>query len=160
MKATKTNATIIQMNKELKEIGELPIESFRDDPNLRELMLLRINEFHDICEKYDINPTLEGLALALGTDRKTLTGWYQKEAIWVTEANVHDIIAQEWQFLNACHVTGMQEGRIDKIVGIFYGKNNFGYTNEDPEPRKQEININLSASQLIEEAKNLRIKGQ
>lgn len=159
-KEKKTNKIIIQANTRIKEIGDSPIELYRDDPNVLDLAVTRIADYHQICEEFDIKPTIEGLALAFGTDRKTLTAWYQKEVIWVNETHVQEVLAQEWQFINACHITGMEEGTIDKVVGIFVGKNNFGYTNEDPEPKRQDININISAAQLIEEAKNLQIKGQ
>lgn len=158
-KEKKTNQHIIRANTEIKAIGEQPIEIYRDDPNILDLCKTRIADYNQICENYDIKPTVEGLALALGTDRKTLIAWYQKECIWVNETHLQEIISQEWQFINACHVTGMEEGTIDKVVGIFVGKNNFGYSNEDPEPKKQEININLSAAQLIEEAQNLKLRG-
>lgn len=158
-KERKTNRTIIQANTEIKLLGEIPIESFRDDQNVLDLCKLRIDDYNKICESYDIKPTIEGLALALGTDRKTLIAWYQGDSIWINETHLKDVISQEWQFINACHVTGMEEGTIDKVVGIFVGKNNFGYSNEDPEPKQQQININFSASQLIEEAEKLKLKG-
>lgn len=158
-KERKTNQHIIKANTEIKLLGEIPIESFRDDQNVLDLCKLRIDDYNKICEEYDIKPTIEGLALALGTDRKTLIAWYQKDCIWINETHLQEVISAEWQFINACHVTGMEEGTIDKVVGIFVGKNNFGYSNEDPEPKQQQININFSASQLIEEAEKLKLKG-
>ena len=49
----------------------------------------------------------------------------------------------------------MIDGDVDKITGIFFARNNFGYLNEDIEPKKTEVNVHLSMQELIDGAKNL-----
>ena len=156
-KEKKPNKLIVEANNLLKEIGLDPIYLHRNDENLPELAMIRIEEFHKVCEAYDILPTIEGLALTLGVNRKELIDWIQGQEMWVKETHLLEVLLHEYQFLNACYSAGMNEGNIDKVVGIFYSKNNLEYTNEDPEAKPQQININFSAAQLIEEAKNLQI---
>ncbi len=147
--------TIIQANREVRQIGRTPIE--RHDPNPLKLAEVRTEAYYNICERYAQKPTWEGLALAFGIDRHMLTKWKEHQVNWVSDCGIAEFLGKEWTFMNAVHVAAMESGTMDKITGIFLARNNFNYINEDPKQPRTEINVHFTADQLIEEAKNLQI---
>lgn len=149
-----TNNDMLKFNIEVMELGMSKIN--KDDPNALDIVQLRCAEYYQICAKYEQKPSWEGLALALGVSRVTLCHWRDGQTKWARRG-VTEFIQQQWSFLNAYFVSSMMEGKIDKVVGIFLGKNNFDYKNEDPQPVNINLQVAMSPEQLIEEAKNLQI---
>ena len=147
--------TIIQANREVRQIGRTQIE--RHDKNPLKIAELRTEAYYNICEKYAQKPTWEGLALAFGTNRHILSKWREHQVTWVSDWGIADFLQQAWAFLNSVHVAAMEAGTMDKITGIFLARNNFNYLNEDAKPRQMEVAVHFTADQLIEEAKNLQI---
>lgn len=147
--------TIIQANREVRQIGRTQIE--RHDKNPLAIAELRTEAYYNICEKYGQKPTWEGLALAFGINRHLLSKWREHQVTWVSDCGIADFLQQEWSFLNSVHVSAMEAGTMDKITGIFLARNNFNYLNEDAKPRQTEVTVHFTADQLIEEAKNLQI---
>ena len=90
----------------------------------------RIVWYFDKCAEDDMKPSVSGMALALGVDRKTLYDWSRGNVRGVTHSPVvkraMDILSTLWEDY-------MQNGKINPVSGIFLGKNHFGYTD------KQEI---------------------
>ena len=77
-----------------------------------------------------MKPTVSGMALALGVDRKTLYKWSVGENRDVTHS---PIVKKAMDVLSTLWEDYMQNGKINPVSGIFLGKNHFGYTD------KQEI---------------------
>lgn len=149
-----TNTDMVAFQSEVFKIGIPKIN--HKDKNALDLIKLRTDEYYHICAKYNMMPTWAGLALAIGINRVTLSNWKEGVFDWV-RGDIQEFINQQWAFLNSYHESGMLEGMIPTVPGIFIGKNNFGYINEDRETVVHEISTHWSAEQLIEGAKNLQI---
>ncbi len=83
----------------------------------------RIFTYFSVCAEDDMRPTVVGLALAIGTDRRRLWEWSK------TETDVRsDTIKKAYQMLNLLMEEYMQHGKMNPISAIFLMKNNFGYS--------------------------------
>ena len=89
----------------------------------------RLAEYFQIHFDADLKPTVAGMAMALGIDRRRL---------WEIKANVldrnqdiptttRDSIKKAYDFMENLWENYMQNGKINPVSGIFLGKNNFGY---------------------------------
>ena len=93
----------------------------------------RLNEFFVIHENYDMKPTVAGMGMALGLDRRRL--WEIKTGN-VSSSNKRllelptltvDSIKRAYEYMEILWENYMQNGKINPVSGIFLGKNNFGY---------------------------------
>lgn len=91
---------------------------------------MRIRQYFEQCVSSDMKPTVSGMALALGVDRKTLYDWSRGNYRDVTHS---PIVKKAMNVLDALWEDYMMNGKINPVSGIFLGKNHFGYTD------KQEI---------------------
>ena len=117
-----------------KYIG-VSLELFRLPPidlHKPELVQARLDEYFQIHIKADLKPTVAGMAMALGIDRRRL--WEIKTGAstsnrWVEELPTltKDSIKKAYDFLETLWENYMHNGKINPVSGIFLGKNNFGY---------------------------------
>lgn len=93
----------------------------------------RLNEFFMLHAENDMKPTVAGMAMALGMNRKTLwaivhdgaTGGSGYKSALPSEValiikRAHGLMENMWEMY-------MLNGKINPVSGIFLGKNNFGY---------------------------------
>ena len=92
----------------------------------------RLTEYFQIHFDADLKPTVAGMAMALGIDRRRL--WEIKSGApttnrWATELPTltKDNIKKAYDFMENLWENYMQNGKINPVSGIFLGKNNFGY---------------------------------
>ena len=90
----------------------------------------RIGMYFALCAKDDIKPSVAGMALAFGIDRRTLWKWANGIESDYIPAESRDFIKKAYQFLNAQMENYMQNGDINPIAGIFLMKNNMGYADK------------------------------
>ena len=97
-----------------------------------ELVQARLSEYFEIHIKADLKPTVAGMAMALGIDRRRL--WEIKTGAstsnrWVEElpTATKDSIKKAYDFLETLWENYMHNGKINPVSGIFLAKNNFGY---------------------------------
>ena len=108
-----------------REIFNLPTIDLKDP----EQVAKRLNEFFVIHENYDMKPTVSGMGMALGLDRRRL--WEIKSG--ASDRNVslpnetRDLIKKAYEYMEILWENYMQNGKINPVSGIFLGKNNFGY---------------------------------
>ena len=92
----------------------------------------RLNEYFKIQYDADLKPTVAGMAMALGIDRRRLweirSGNYHTNK-WLEDlpTPVKDSIKKAYDFMENLWENYMQNGKINPVSGIFLGKNNFGY---------------------------------
>ena len=92
----------------------------------------RLNEFFQIHAEADMKPTVSGMGMALGLDRRRLweikTGNYYANK-WMKELPTLtvDSIKRAYEYMEILWENYMQNGKINPVSGIFLGKNNFGY---------------------------------
>lgn len=106
----------------------LPVIDISDPKQVEE----RILWYFEKCSIDDMKPTVSGMALSLGIDRKTLYDWSRGNVRAITHSPV---VKKAMDMLGALWEDYMQNGKINPVSGIFLGKNHFGYTD------KQEIVI-------------------
>ena len=92
----------------------------------------RLNEFFQIHADADMKPTVSGMGMALGLDRRRL--WEIKTGNFGTNTRVanlptltQDSIKKAYEYMEILWENYMQNGKINPVSGIFLGKNNFGY---------------------------------
>ena len=146
---------LIQFQMRLAEIGECRVS--KNDENAYDRAKMQIEEFFAACEDYGVPPTWEGLAVAMGTNRFTLSDWRDGQVHWIINSGIRDLLDKAHAVISSFQMTGMQIGTIKEIPGIFGARNTLGYTNADEEKKPMELKITLTADQLIEEAKNLQL---
>lgn len=91
----------------------------------------RVLEYFQLCADYDMKPGIAAVALALGTDRRRLWEIYtdqEKQLLIPQECKA--IIKRVYNSLDFLWESYMQNGKINPVTGIFLGKNNFGYKDQ------------------------------
>ena len=143
-----------------RELFNLPTINLKDPEQVR----YRLDEFFELHERYDMKPTVAGMGMALGLDRRRL--WEIK--VGATDRNkdlptlTRDSIKKAYEYMEILWENYMQNGKINPVSGIFLGKNNFGYqdkteyvvtpnVNNDSDYNADDIKKRyLSDSQLLE----------
>ena len=92
----------------------------------------RLNEFFQIHADADMKPTVSGMGMALGLDRRRL--WEIKVGAKKGGLTDYDLptstlvsIKKAYEYMEILWENYMQNGKINPVSGIFLGKNNFGY---------------------------------
>ena len=105
-------------------IRNLPPITISDPVQVEE----RIDLYLTLCLEHDMKPTVKGFCNALGgISRNTLwvwrTGQYRKGTHEEIIVKAYDLLEEMWE-------NYMQNGKINPVAGIFLGKNNFGYKDQ------------------------------
>lgn len=110
----------------LKVVYDMP----KIDINSDEQVEQRINDYFDYCIEAQLRPTVEGLGIALGIDRKTLYNWETGK----TRAQFSDyrfrIIKKAKDYIAFLMSDLVMEGKINPVTWIFYAKNYFGMSDK------------------------------
>lgn len=121
------NSKIARLNIELFNMPNIDLEDV-------EQVAQRITEYFDLYARYDLKPTVVGMALALnGHPRQWLwsvthdapyNGRGEKVSL---RPEVSDFIKKAYFMMENQWETYMNSGKVNPVAGIFLGKNNFGY---------------------------------
>ena len=111
-----------------RDLFNLPTIDLKDPVQVRD----RLDEFFGIHERYDMKPTVAGMGMALGLDRRRLweirTGSYHtSKQLGELPTLTTDSIKKAYEYMEILWENYMQNGKINPVSGIFLGKNNFGY---------------------------------
>ena len=119
------NTKFLMANIELMNMPDIDI-------NNPEEVQQRVNDYFKLYASYDMKPTVAGLGMALGLDRRRL--WEIKTGAAVGgHGNQHlppetlDTVKKAYKLMENLWETYMNSGKINPVSGIFLGKNNFGY---------------------------------
>ena len=119
------NTKYLMANIELMNMPDIDI-------NNPEEVQQRVNDYFKLYATYDMKPTVAGLAMALGLDRRRL--WEIKTGAAVGGTGKQhlpqetlDSIKKAYKLMENLWETYMNSGKINPVSGIFLGKNNFGY---------------------------------
>ena len=95
----------------------------------------RLNLFFEIHARYDMKPTVAGMGMALGLDRRRL--WEIKTGNYGTQKSLSELptltkdsIKKAYDYMEILWENYMQNGKINPVSGIFLGKNNFSYVDK------------------------------
>ena len=140
------------------ELFNLPTIDLKDSEQVKD----RLNQFFEIHARYDMKPTVAGMGMALGLDRRRL--WEIKSGNFGTQKSLSELptstkdsIKKAYEYMEILWENYMQNGKINPVSGIFLGKNNFGYqdkqemvltpnTNNEPDYNIDDIKKRLSAT--------------
>jgi hypothetical protein len=143
------NAKYIAVNLQLFNLPTI-------DLHQPELVQERLSKYFEIHFEADMKPTVAGMAMALGIDRRRL--WEIKTGVstsnrWVEDLpeETKDSIKKAYDFLETLWENYMHNGKINPVSGIFLAKNNFGY--QDKVEHVLTPNMNNSADYSAEDIK-------
>ena len=99
-----------------------------EKPDLKEpkQIIKACDSYFSLCKQDNQKPTMSGLAMALGTNRRTLLKWYSGE----TRVYNREIIQQYFDLLESFDELMLKEGKINPVGAVFIMKNNYGYTDK------------------------------
>ena len=111
-----------------REIFNLPTIDLKDPQQVTD----RLNEFFVIHENYDMKPTVAGMAMCLGVDRRRL--WDIKTGNHVNVGGYKDLppetvdlVKKAYEILETSMEAYANAGKINPVMAIFMMKNHFGY---------------------------------
>lgn len=87
----------------------------------------RITLYFQTCADDDMKPSVAGLALGFGIDRRTLWKWINGVQSDFVAAESRVTLKKAYQILTAQMENYMQNGKINPVAGIFLMKNNMDY---------------------------------
>lgn len=130
-------------------VARLPIIDLRNPQKIYK----RTEEYFELCQEDDVNPTVAGYALSLGIDRMTLYRWLKGDTTKPPEV----MRAVEWgmSILNAQMEESIMDGKGNVVGQIFLTKNNFADYTDTREVIVQKQAPELTAEQLIKAASKL-----
>jgi len=134
------NAQFIMHNLEVSNLANTPCNF-----NEPEAVGQRIQDYFAVCIKNGKRPTVAGLSLAFGVDRRTLYAW----RVGTRRAGAEESrkkLEQASAILNSLMEDYMHEGKINPVAGIFLMKNHFGYEDQRKEIHVQENPLGIEAS--------------
>jgi hypothetical protein len=134
-----TPAEISAKMRKLKVIYDLPKIDLDDDQAVAD----RIDYYFEYCAKEGLKPIVEGLALAIGIDRRTLWDWESERRRGLLSDSRADIIKKAKDYIAFLMSDAAISGQVNPVTWIFYAKNYFGMSD------KQEIEI--KAKQPLDE---------
>lgn len=120
------NTKFLTLNMELFNLEKIDLHD-------KESVTKRLQDYFSIYAKYDVKPTVAGMAMALGMNRRTLiaivndyatggagykTALPQEVALVIKKA--HYLLENLWENYST-------NGKLNPVMAIFLGKNNFGY---------------------------------
>lgn len=120
------NTKFLTLNMELFNLEKIDLHD-------EESVTKRLQDYFSIYAKYDVKPTVAGMAMALGMNRRTLiaivndyatggagykTALPQEVALVIKKA--HYLLENLWENYST-------NGKLNPVMAIFLGKNNFGY---------------------------------
>jgi hypothetical protein len=104
-------------------IRDLPKIDTSDPKQVEE----RLDWYFTHCAEADIKPTVKGFCNALGVNKQSLWQW----KTGARRPDTHEeIILRAYDLLEEMWENYMQNGKINPVAGIFLGKNNFGYRDQ------------------------------
>jgi hypothetical protein len=110
------------------EVMRLPNLNLEDEKAVEK----RIDDYFSICAKWDVKPSVTGLGMSLGLDRRRLweinTDVDDRNLKLTTRAR--DSIKKAYFFMENLWENYMLNYKIHPTAGIFLAKNNFGYKDE------------------------------
>jgi hypothetical protein len=95
----------------------------------------RLNEFFQIHAEADMKPTVSGMGMALGLDRRRLHeirsgNYHTSKSLSELPTLTTGAIKKAYEYMELLWENYMQNGKINPVSGIFLGKNNFGYVDK------------------------------
>ena len=139
-----------------KEIGNALKEAirYRKQPIVKseEEAEGRLEEYFNHCLEENIRPTVENMALCLGTTRKTLWEWENDMVVGPVSS---DVIKKAKGVIAAFDANLVIAGRMNPVAYIFRAKNYYGMKDQQDLVLTPNTQTEIPAHQLIADAEDL-----
>ncbi len=117
------NTRIVMTNMKFFDMPKIDLQ----DP---EAVRQRLGEYFQIYGEADLKPTVAGMGMALGMDRRRL--WEIKTGNYTSSTpklprEVEDLIKKAYEILETSMENYANAGKINPVMAIFMMKNHFGY---------------------------------
>lgn len=112
-------------NRQYIELGKQLLMLEPTDMNNAAQVKRRLFEYMEICEYAGQKPSIAGLALAFGIDRRRLSEMHSRKRYIPPDSL--EWIDRAYSFVNMQLECWMQDNKIQAVAGIFLSKANFGY---------------------------------
>ena len=102
--------------------------------------------FFEYCVQFQMKPTIDGCAMALGIHRDTLNNWEHGES----GSFKLDVAKKCKQLVKLFMESATMEGKLNPIIWMFYGKNYFGMVDKQEmvlTPNRSEGDADVTAIQ-------------
>ena len=87
----------------------------------------RTDMFFELCNEYNLSPTVAAYAMSLGIDRITLWTWITNKTDVIKNKECLNILKNAYTFINAQYENMLTEGKIVPVSAFFLMQNNHGY---------------------------------
>ena len=120
------NAKFLQKNLHLMNLPDIDLHNVSEVEEL-------VEYYFDFMVQSDTKPTVSGLAMALGMNRRTLIAIVNDYATGgagyktALPPGVALVIKKAHKIMETLWEDYMQNGKLNPVTGIFLGKNNYGY---------------------------------
>lgn len=121
------NAKYLRNSMHLMNLPEIDLHDVEQVAN-------RLNEYFEFMAASDMKPTVSGMALALnGMSRQNLWAITHDAPtggcgyMTALPKEVADVLKKAYRIMEVLWEDYVQNGKINPVMGIFLGKNNFGY---------------------------------
>lgn len=155
-----------ELNPKTGKNGQMPPAYYEIEPNSTADILMKLKVLYDqprvktdeeiadrlnwyffeYCFQYQMKPTIDGCAMALGLSRETLNNWEHGES-----GSYKLDMAKKIKNLVKIFMEGAtMEGKLNPIIWMFYGKNYFGMVDKQEmvlTPNRSEGDTDVSAIQ-------------
>lgn len=143
-----TNERVIAFNREIFHLPEIDTR----DP---EQVTQRMDEFLDLCEKYQIRPMLNAMSSALGMSRQAFQqiATNQDNGSKRVTPTTRGLLKKMYEFLQNSYEAYLTEETGNPVRWFFLGKNYYHYRDQ-----AERININVDASKQLPDSKEVANK--
>lgn len=120
------NAKFLQVNMELFNMPDIDLHD-------RDAVVQRLSDYFELYADHDMKPTVAGMAMALGMNRRTLWAITHDAPLGgrgnytSLPPTVTDIIKKAYFILENLWESYMNSGKINPMAGVFLGVNNYNY---------------------------------
>lgn len=114
---------LLQHNMRVASIGR--VQDREDAEEVRAHLELYLS----MCLEDQVLPTVAGMALSLGIDRRTLWTWMSGKVQIKSQAAM-DTLKGVYMMINAQYESMLTTGKIIPVAGFFLLQNNYGYENQ------------------------------
>ena len=90
----------------------------------------RIDTYLTLCVNNAVSPTVAGLALSFGVDRKTLWEWLEGRSGTIKNDEVRNTLKAVYSQITSMYEEMLTEGKIIPVSAFFLMKNNMGYKDQ------------------------------
>lgn len=112
----------------------------------------RTDMFFELCNQYNLAPTVAAYAMSLGIDRITLWTWITNKSDVIKNTECLNILKNAYTFINAQYENMLTEGKIVPVSAFFLMQNNHGYKQQTDHVITANVPDNVTDDDIMNKA--------